>query len=182
LSRYWLTPAYEDGFDEKVANINDVYKYAAEKAKQGQRFESVDEMTSVQALERNHPGLPMLPGKVERSEFEYIRHGTLCFTCNFEDATGELVVCTAGKTRNEQDFLEHIKGRVASDLRGSECHFICDNLNTHMSESLVCYVAEESDLTIDLVSKANRAFSDPTHRFSLHAQTCFPDEPNRNLV
>jgi hypothetical protein len=177
-----LTPAYEDGFDEKVANINDVYKYAAEKAKQGQRFESVDEMTSVQALERNHPGLPMLPGKVERSEFEYIRHGTLCFTCNFEDATGELVVCTAGKTRNEQDFLEHIKGRVASDLRGSECHFICDNLNTHMSESLVCYVAEESDLTIDLVSKANRAFSDPTHRFSLHAQTCFPDEPNRNLV
>jgi hypothetical protein len=32
--------------------------------------------TSVQALERIAPGLPMKPGKVERCEFEYRRHGT----------------------------------------------------------------------------------------------------------
>jgi hypothetical protein len=29
-----------------------------------------------QALERIAPGLPMKPGKVERCEFEYRRHGT----------------------------------------------------------------------------------------------------------
>jgi len=116
LNRYWLTPAYEADFDVKVSNINELYKQAPELVKQGQRIESTDEMTGVQALERKHPGLPMLPGKVERREFEYIRHGTLCFTCNFDVATGELAACTAGNTRNEQDFLEHIKGRVASDL------------------------------------------------------------------
>jgi hypothetical protein len=92
LSRYWLTPAYEEGFDENVADINEVYQQAPERAKQGQRTESLDEMTGVQALERKHPGLPMCPGKVERREFEYIRHGTLSFICNFDVARGELVL------------------------------------------------------------------------------------------
>jgi len=85
-----LTPAYEADFDEKVADINQAYKQAPELAKQGERLESVDEMTGVQALERKHPGLPMLPGKVQRIEFEYKRHGTLSFTCNFDIVLGEL--------------------------------------------------------------------------------------------
>lgn len=174
-----MTPAYEEDFDDKVTDINQSYQKAPERAQQGQRTESVDEMTGVQALERKHPGLPMLPGKVERCEFEYIRHGTLSFTCNFDVACGELVACTAGVTRNEQDFVEHIKSRVASDLRISQWHFISDNLNTHMSASLVCYVAKESDLAIDLgvkgetgilKSMASRAafLSDPTHRIVFH--------------
>jgi hypothetical protein len=69
LSRYWLTPAYEADFDDKVTDINEIYKQAPERAKQGQRTESIDEMTGVQALERKHPDLPMLSGKVELREF-----------------------------------------------------------------------------------------------------------------
>jgi hypothetical protein len=67
-----------------------MYHQAPALAQKGQRVESVDEMTGVQALERKHPGLPMLPGKVERREFEYIRHGTLSFMFNFDVATGQL--------------------------------------------------------------------------------------------
>ena len=179
MSRYWLTPAYEDGFDDKVNDINAVYQQASERAKQGQRTESVDEMTGVQALERKHPDLPILPGKVLRREFEYKRHGTLSFTCNIDVALGKLVACTASKTRNEKDFLEHIKRRVDSDPQASQWHFVNDNLNTHLSASLVHYVAEESDIVIDLgvkgksgilKSKASRAafLSDPTHRIVFH--------------
>jgi transposase len=179
LSRYWLTPAYEAGFDEKVAEINDLYQQAPELAKQAERVESLDEMTGVQALERKHPDLPMLPGKVERREFEYTRHGTLSFTCNFDVVRGELVACTASKTRNEKDFLEHIQRRVDADPLTLKWNFICDNLNTHLSASLVRYVAEESDLTVDLgikgkagilKSKASRAafLSDTTHRIVFH--------------
>jgi hypothetical protein len=175
LSRYWLTPAYEADFDDKVADINHAYKQAPELEKQGERTECVDEMTGVQALERKHPNLPMLPGKVERIEFEYERHGTLSFICNFDVVLGELAACTASKTRNEKDYLEHIQRRVASDPLVIKWRFINDNLNTHMSASLVRYVAEESDLDIDLgvkgksgilKSKASRAafLSDPTHR------------------
>lgn len=162
-----------------MTDINTCYQHALERREQGERYESVDEMTGVQALERKHPGLPMQPGKVERREFEYIRHGTLSFIFSLEVALGKIVATSSGPTRNEQDFAQHIQRRVEAEPGVRQWHFITDNLNTHMSETLVRYVAAESDIAEDLgikgesgilQSMATRAafLSDASHRIVFH--------------
>lgn len=65
----------------------------------GEAVISTDELTGVQALERKHPGLPMAPGKVERREFEYIRHGTLSFIVSYSVACGHVAAVSCGSTR-----------------------------------------------------------------------------------
>src|SRR6266581_3363205 len=81
--RYWLTPSPDPAFYTKCADICEVYKTAAG-ADDAHRTVSIDEMTGIQALERIAPGLPMVPGKVERCEFEYRRHGTQTLIAAFE--------------------------------------------------------------------------------------------------
>jgi hypothetical protein len=146
LNRYWLTGEPGEQFDERNTDVNGLYHRAQELTRQGERIISNDEMTGVQALERKHPGLPLQPGKVERREFEYIRHGTLAFIVNFEVATGQIGLVSAGPTRTEQDYLEHIRRTVTAEPTVTRWHFVTDNLNTHQSESLVRFVAAESDI------------------------------------
>jgi DDE superfamily endonuclease len=152
---------------------------AAQGEGERERVVSTDELTGVQALERRHPGLPMVPGKVERREFEYIRHGTLSFILSRDVVSGQVVAPYAGPTRKEGDFLAHVKQTVATDPLAKRWHFVVDNLDIHRSESLVRLVAHESQCTEDLGVKgssgvlANRksraAFlSDPTHRIVFH--------------
>lgn len=177
--RYWLNPEPDPQADEKIAAINQVYQTAQERAERGEAVVSTDEMTGVQALEPKHSDLPMQAGRVLRREFEYIRHGTLAFIVNFHVADGTVGQISAGSTRKEEDFLAHIQRTVEAEPQIVQWHFVVDNLNTHQSESLVRYVADESDLHIDLgvkgtsgilaSMKSRAAFlSDPTHRIVFH--------------
>ena len=131
------------------------YREAPLRVAAGERTISTDEMTGVQALERAAPGLPLRPGMVERREFEYIRHGTLSLIINFDVVTGEVLCPSIGPTRNEADFLAHMRCTVESDPSTRQWHVVVDNLNTHCSESLVRYVAEASGITDDLGIKDN---------------------------
>ncbi len=156
-----------------------VYQQAIDRYNHGERTICTDELTGVQALEHKHPGLPMAPGKVERREFEYIRHGTLSFILSRDVATGDVVAPAVGPTRTEADFLAHLQAVVATNPTITRWHFVMDNLNIHQSESLVRWVADESALAIDLGEKdkagilhtqqSRIAFlTDPTHRIVFH--------------
>ncbi len=157
----------------------EVYREAPALAEQGERTMSTDELTNVRALERLHPSLPMRPGSVERVEFEYIRRGICSFIFSRDVVTGQVVAPACGPTRTEADFLAHVQKVVASDPLTRRWHFVTDNLNIHCSASLVHWVAQESDLDIDLGIKGRSGFlknrqsraaflGDPTHRIVFH--------------
>ncbi len=159
-----------------------MYRAAPARAERGERTVSTDEMTGVQALERAAPDLPLRPGHVQRREFEYIRHGTRSFMINFDVVSGQVLWPSCGPTRTEADFAAHVRQTVASDPSASRWHFVVDNLNTHLSETLVRYVAQVSGLDEDLGvkdqrgilrSRASRAafLTNPTHT------VVFPDTP-----
>ena len=182
LIRYWLTPAADEDEadrDEKIAEVCGVYREAPARAERREHTVSTDEMTGVQALERAAPGLPLARGKVERREFEYIRHGTRTFIINFDVVSGQVIAPSCGPTRTEADFLAHVQRTVERDPSAPRWHFVTDNLNTHCSESLVRYVAEVSGVTDDLgkkehhgilQSRASRAafLREPSHKIVFH--------------
>ena len=49
-----------------------------------ERVVSIDEMTGIQALERQSLDKPIKPGKPLKQEFEYIRHGTQTLIASFD--------------------------------------------------------------------------------------------------
>ena len=116
---------------------------------------STDEKTGIQATERKHETRPMIEGKVELREFEYIRHGTQALIASFSVATGKIIASSVGPTRREDDFAGHIETVLARDPKAGWI-FIVDQLNTHKSESLVRLVAQHCGLKTELGVKGKR--------------------------
>jgi transposase len=142
----------ETEFRQKVRGICKLYHQAEMLHGQGVHLISVDEKTGIQALERIQPNMPMEPGKPEAVEFEYMRHGTQALIANFEVATGKVVCPSVGDTRTEEDFAEHIRTTVETDRKG-EWIFVCDQLNTHKSATLVQLIARMCGITEELGTK-----------------------------
>ena len=142
-SKYWLNSTEKDPevFNAQVQTVCNTYLEAPELYFQyNTHTVSVDEMTGVQALERNAETIPMKPGQPARIEFEYTRHGTLCLIGNWHVVEGQMIAPTIRPTRTEEDFLWHIFHTIETDSDAGWV-FVADNLNTHCSESLVRYIA-----------------------------------------
>lgn len=75
----------------------------------------VDEKSQIQALDREQPVLPMVPGVPERRTHTYIRHGTTSLFAALDVATGA-VVGKCYKRHRATGFLDFLK-RI--DARGT---------------------------------------------------------------
>lgn len=159
--KMWLNTKEKDPvvFVKQLATVCQTYREAPQlRAERGVHTVSTDEMTGIQALERNAPSLPLRPGQVARDEFEYTRHGTTTLIANHDVVTGECLAPTIGPTRTEEDYIRHIENTVALDPDG-EWIFINDCLNIHWSAGLVEWVAKRCDSTCELGKKGAREFS-----------------------
>ena len=149
-------PADGEAFAAEVKEICDLYEAAPELEKSGIEMVSVDEKTGIQALERAAETKPMRCGEVEKQESEYIRHGTRCLIGNFKIATGKIVAPSIGETRNEEDFVGHIKQTIKTKPEAIWI-FILDQLNTHKSEGLVRLVASECGIDESILGEKGKS-------------------------
>ena len=74
-------------FVEKVRDVVGLYVNPPE----GALVLCVDEKTSIQALDRTAPVLPLRPGLPERQTHDYVRHGTTNLFAALDVASGKVI-------------------------------------------------------------------------------------------
>jgi len=92
---------------------------------------SIDEMTSIQALSRRCPALPLRrPGERIKREAEYVRHGTRCLPAGLAVHTGQVLgLVTPNRPATVfTALLDQLDAHVPDD---QVIHAVVDNLNTH---------------------------------------------------
>ncbi len=103
---------------------------------------SVDEKTGIQALERYEQRSTQSRGYKKRKEYEYIRHGTSTLIAAVNVENGKVFSFHQGQTRDENDYSEFINKTVNKLPEMDRVVILADQLNTHVSESLVRWIAQ----------------------------------------
>ena len=114
-------------------------------------------MTGIQALEHKYADKLPLPNKDAKIEFEYIRHGTTSLIEFFDVSSRRVEPPFLNNTRTEEDFVEALKEVITRNPLKRYC-IVADYLNTHESESLVRYIAEQIGDGQDLGIKGTWGF------------------------
>jgi len=115
----------DPAFAAKVTDVVGLYLHPPEHA----LVLCVDEKTSIQALERTQPPLPLRTGRAVRHTHDYRRHGVLDLFAALDVATGQ-VTHGFSATHTAADFLRFMK-KVARTYPHRELHVVLDNSSTH---------------------------------------------------
>jgi transposase len=105
---------------------------------------SVDEKTSIQALERTQLPLPLRAGRARRHTHDYKRHGVVDLFAALEVATGRVTHELRG-SHTGTDFLSFMK-KVARQYPGRELHVILDNSSTHSTPDVHAWLAANTNV------------------------------------
>jgi transposase len=107
----------------------------------------IDEKTTIQALDRLDPVLPLAPGRAERHGFEYVRHGTLSLYAALNTRTGEVLGQTAPRHTSEE-FVGFLESVVDTQPRGREIHVIVDNLSAHKTQKVRTFLVAHPNVQL----------------------------------
>lgn len=113
-------------FVEKMTDVVGLYLNPPEHA----LVLCADEKTSIQALDRTQPGLPIKKGRCGTMSHDYKRNGTTTLFAALELAEGRLIGTCMKRHRHQEwlKFLRLIDRETRSDL---DLHLIVDNYATH---------------------------------------------------
>jgi transposase len=100
---------------------------------------SIDEKTSIQALERTQRPLPLRSGRATRHTHDYKRHGVVDLYAALEVATGE-VTHRLSASHTAADFLTFMR-KVVRTYPDRELHVILDNSSTHRTPEVRAWLA-----------------------------------------
>jgi transposase len=113
-------------FEEKLIDVVGLYLNPPEQAV----VLCMDEKSSVQALDRTQPSLPMKKGRAGTVTHDYKRHGTTTLFAALNVLTGAVIGQCLPRHRHTEflTFLRTIDREVPQEL---QVHMICDNYATH---------------------------------------------------
>lgn len=116
----------DPAFEEKLHDVVGLYLSPPENAV----VFCVDEKSSIQALDRTQPGLPMKPGRCGTMTHDYKRHGTSTLFAALNTLTGE-VLGECKQHHRHQEFLSFLKTIDRQTPAEQDLHLIVDNYSTH---------------------------------------------------
>ena len=125
-------------FEEKLQDVVGLYLNPPENA----AVFSFDEKSSIQALDRTQPGLPLKKGRCGTMTHDYKRHGTTSLFVALEVASGKVIGQTYKHHRHQEvlRFLRQVEKAVPKE---QEIHIILDNYATHKHSKVMAWVERQ---------------------------------------
>jgi len=118
-------------FEEKLKDVVGLYLSPPENAV----VFCVDEKSSIQALDRTQPGLPMKPGRCGTMTHDYKRNGTSTLFAALNTLTGE-VIGKCQQRHTHKEFLSFLRTVEKQTPKTLALHLIVDNYATHKHEKV----------------------------------------------
>ena len=137
--RYWKDSP-DPEFEPKMLTVVGLYLHPPQNAV----VLSVDEKTSIQALDRTQPRLPMKPHRIERLSHEYKRHGTASLLASLEVHSGQ-VRAESIQHNDSATFIRFLR-RLLQAYPEKELYLIADNGSSHRSKKTLAWVAKHKRL------------------------------------
>jgi transposase len=124
-------------FEEKLIDVVGLYLAPPDNA----IVLCLDEKSSVQALDRTQPSLPMTKGRAATMTSDYKRNGTTTLFAALDVLTGKVIGQCLPRHRHEE-FLKFLRKIERETPKGLQVHLICDNYATHKHPDVNAWLAK----------------------------------------
>lgn len=133
-------------FEEKLVDVVGLYLHPPENAV----VFSFDEKSSIQALDRTQPGLPLKKGRYGTMTHDYKRHGTTSLFAALNIASGEVIGKSYRKHRHQEvlKFLREVEKTVE---KGLEIHIVLDNYSTHKHKDVLEWIEKKKRIYLHFI-------------------------------